>query len=170
MINDIYEEKKISRIDINNPKKEYPLELILNIDSIESPTIGKMAMSIRNYIIECQTSDINGTIVFNFMIDLLNPALRNELNYLSEQKFVTLAEYVEDMKSQFSNINFALSVRGYFLMSMSPLLFINIPYKVSPLTLFLHSDNIGDCLSKFITSKNITNFTPELITSLIYNK
>lgn len=165
---DIYEERRPERLDKDTPKKEYPTELILNIDSIESPSVGKMAVSIRKYILECLESGIAGTVVFNFMIDLINPVAYDQINIISEQKFVTLAEYIEDMKRQFPDMNFVFTVRGFFLGSMAPLLFIDIPYRVSPLTMLISQDEPGKALSKFLEMRQIENFDNKLLQSLIY--
>lgn len=140
---DIYEEKRPSRIDKNSEQKDYPKELILNITDIERPTVGAMASSIRNYIIECNESKISGVVVFNFCIDMLNVNINNHILNLTEQKFITLAEYISNMKNEFSEMNFVMTVRGFFLASMAPLLFIDMPYKVSKFTRFVAYENVA---------------------------
>lgn len=132
MPENIYGEVIPDRIDFNSKvEKEYPRQLIVTIDSIDKPNLGTITTIIRNHILECTKSQINPDIVLNFCIDYTD--FSNNEYYL--MKYIALSEYLVDIQKQIEGLSISMSVRGYFLTCMIPLLYIGIPVKVSEATL-----------------------------------
>ncbi len=132
MPENIYGEIIPDRIDIKSiVEKEYPRQLIVTLDAIDKPSLGAITAMIRNHILECTKSQVNPDIVLNSCIDYTD--FTNNEQYL--MKFIALAEYFLDVKKQLPDISLSISVRGYFLTCMIPLLYIGIPIKISEATL-----------------------------------
>jgi len=110
-----------SRIDVKNPQKEYPTELLISFNSIMEPTLSQIINKIYNYLIQCKQEDVAPRITFVFCIDNIDPSIIK--NY--QQKFVALAEYIDDITSQIEGIQINILVRGFFLWAMIPLVFAN---------------------------------------------
>tara|TARA_Y100000389_G_C17429442_1_gene501656 strand:+ start:1121 stop:1759 length:639 start_codon:yes stop_codon:yes gene_type:complete len=163
----IYNEESIpSRIDNQVPDKEYPSDKIITINSVDTPSLGDITTIVRAHIIECQKSQINPHITFNFCLDLINHRTVHDLCALSTQKFVALAEYLQDMRKLMPGIQIVAGVRGYFLWCMLPLLFINIPIKVSKYTKFMLPDpavdvKVTDMTQFLIDNNGDVNITEE---------
>lgn len=132
MPENIYGEIIPDRIDLGNPvQREYPKQMILTIESLQSPNLGSITTSVRNHILQCAKSNVNPDVVFNFCIDYVNAEDSSE-NYI--QKFISLAEYISDIKKQLPEMTVSFSVRGYFLSCMIPILYLDLPIKVSTAT------------------------------------
>jgi hypothetical protein len=132
MPENIYGEIIPDRIDIKSSvEKEYPRQLIVTLDSIDKPSLGSITALIRNHILECTKSQVNPDIVLNSCIDYTD--FTNNEKYL--MKFIAISEYLLDIKKQLPDITVSISVRGYFLTCMLPLLYIGIPVKISEATL-----------------------------------
>jgi hypothetical protein len=128
MPENIYGEIIPDRIDIKSSiEKEYPRQLIVTLDSIDKPSLGSITALIRNHILECTKSQVNPDIVLNSCIDYTD--FTNNEKYL--MKFIAISEYLLDIKKQLPDITVSISVRGYFLTCMLPLLYIGIPVKIS---------------------------------------
>jgi len=152
----IYNEESIpSRIDKRVPDKAYPHDKIININSIDSPSLGEITTIVRRHIIECEKSEINPHITFNFCLDLINQRTVENLCTVSTQKFVSLAEYLMDMQKLMPGIQFVAGVRGYFLWCMLPILFVGMPIKVSKYTKFILNPVTGfDDMVQFLKDNN----------------
>jgi hypothetical protein len=132
MPENIYGEIIPDRIDTKaTVEKEYPRQLIVTLDSIDKPSLGSITALIRNHILECTKSQVNPDIVLNSCIDYTDFSTNEK--YLI--KFIAISEYLQDIQKQLPDISLSISVRGYFLTCMIPLLYIGIPVKVSEATL-----------------------------------
>ena len=132
MPENIYGEIIPDRFDLGKGvEREYPKQMIITIDSLQTPSLGTISTSIRNHILQCAKSNVNPDVVLNFCIDYVesnNPAE----NFI--QKFISLAEYISDVKAQLPEMTFSFSVRGYFLSCMFPIIYLDVPVKVSAAT------------------------------------
>lgn len=132
MPENIYGEIIPDRIDTKSTvEREYPKQLIVTLDSIDKPSLGMITALIRNHILECTKSQVNPDIVLNSCIDYTD--FSNNEKYL--MKFIAISEYLLDVQKQLPDITLSISIRGYFLTCMLPLLYIGIPVKVSEATL-----------------------------------
>lgn len=132
MPENIYGEIIPDRIDLGNSvQREYPKQMIVTIESLQSPNLGSITTSVRNHILQCAKSNVNPDVVLNFCIDYVNAEDPSE-NYI--QKFISLAEYISDIKKQLPEMTVSFSVRGYFLSCMIPILYLDLPVKVSEAT------------------------------------
>lgn len=132
MPENIYGEIIPDRIDLGNSiQREYPKQMILTIESLQSPNLGSITTSVRNHILQCAKSNVNPDIVLNFCIDYVNENDPSE-NYI--QKFISLAEYISDIKKQLPEMTVSFSIRGYFLSCMIPILYLDLPVKLSAAT------------------------------------
>lgn len=132
MPENIYGEIIPDRIDLGNSvQREYPKQMIVTIESLQSPNLGSITTSVRNHILQCAKSNVNPDVVLNFCIDYVNQEDPSD-NYI--QKFISLAEYISDIKKQLPEMTVSFSVRGYFLSCMIPILYLDLPVKVSSAT------------------------------------
>lgn len=132
MPENIYGEIIPDRIDLGNSvQREYPKQMIVTIESLQSPNLGSITTSVRNHILQCAKSNVNPDVVLNFCIDYVNAEDPSE-NYI--QKFISLAEYISDIKKQLPEMTVSFSVRGYFLSCMIPILYLDLPVKLSAAT------------------------------------
>lgn len=155
MPENIYGEIIPDRFDLNaSVEKEYPTQLIITIDSLQNPTLGSISTSIRNHILECSRSSVNPDVVLNFCIEYVDPNNPTEHFF---QKFISLAEYINDIKSQLPDLTLTLSVRGYFLSSMIPLLYLDLPIKVSKGTYIISYSEDSPKIFKGLIEDFITN-------------
>ena len=153
MPENIYGEIIPDRIDLGNSvQREYPKQMIVTIESLQSPNLGSITTSVRNHILQCAKSNVNPDVVLNFCIDYVNSEDPSE-NYI--QKFISLAEYISDIKKQLPEMTVSFSVRGYFLSCMIPILYLDLPVKLSAATV----------VSKFVEDKDnyFKNLIPEFI-------
>lgn len=136
MPENIYGEVIPDRFDIGNTvEREYPKQMIITIDSLQTPNLGSITTSIRNHILQCAKINVNPDVVLNFCIDYVNPDDPSD-NYI--QKFISLSEYISDIKKQLPEMTVSFSVRGYFLSCMIPILYLDSPIKVSAATSISH--------------------------------
>lgn len=132
MPENIYGEIIPDRFDIGNPiEREYPKQMIVTIESVQTPNLGTITTSIRNHILQCAKSNVNPDVVLNFCIDYVNAEDPSD-NYI--QKFISLSEYISDIKKQLPEMTVSISVRGYLLSCMIPILYLDLPVKVSAAT------------------------------------
>jgi hypothetical protein len=153
MPENIYGEIIPDRIDLGNSvQREYPKQMIVTIESLQSPNLGSITTSVRNHILQCAKSNVNPDVVLNFCIDYVNSEDPSE-NYI--QKFISLAEYISDIKKQLPEMTVSFSVRGYFLSCMIPILYLDLPVKLSAATV----------VSTFVEDKDnyFKNLIPEFI-------
>ena len=67
MPENIYGEIIPDRFDIGNPiEREYPKQMIVTIESLQTPNLGTITTSIRNHILQCAKSNVNPDVVLNF--------------------------------------------------------------------------------------------------------
>lgn len=147
MPQNIYGEIIPDRIDLNNTiQREYPKQLIITIESVHSPNLGSITTMIRNHIVQCTQSNVNPDVVLNFCIDYVNPVDPAE-NYI--QKYISLSEYLKYIKEQIPDMVISFSVRGYFLSCMIPILYLDLPVKLSPSTYVSSYDENSDTSNYF---------------------
>ena len=130
---DIYGEILPDRINFNDEvDKQYPPQLIITFESLQTPNLASVSILMRKHIMECIRQKLNPDVVLNFCIDYSD----------SEQpsnkfipKFIFLCEYLYDMKKQMPDLSVSISVRGYFLNCMIPLLYMGFPVRMTPSSL-----------------------------------
>jgi len=132
----IYGEEIPDRINKKAPseKIEYPKQLILTFDDLLTPSVGKVMTQVRQYILSCKSSSVNPEVVLNFCISYM---IERDLNSIQlYQNYITLAEYLHNIKSIDESISITIMVRGNFPIYFQPLLYLNVPVLVSKNTLF----------------------------------
>jgi len=144
-----FEELK-EHIDLDNPSKEFPSELIINISSIDNPTIAEISTTIRKYIIKCKTLDMNPVVVLNFTITSIHPTSIRLACEISAQTFTTLAEYLQDMKKINDGMQVIVMVRGIALYTLLPLTVVSDVFKISKYTEIHYSNKNTEFSGKFI--------------------
>lgn len=128
MPQNIYGEVIPDRIDLNQTvEKEYPKQLIVTIESLDTPNLAFITTLVRNHILECAKSQVNPDIIFNFCIDYFDQ--RDVDLYIP--KFIFLCEYLVDVRNQMPDISLSVSIRGYFLWCMIPFLYMDIPVRMT---------------------------------------
>jgi hypothetical protein len=164
---DIYGEIIPDRINTDDVSVQiqYPEQLIITFESVQQPSIATVTTTIRTHILESKRQGVQADIVLNFCIGEFD-GINSERSDLYIQKFITLAEYIQDIRNIDSTIKIAISVRGLFLKSMIPLLYIKAPVKFSKAVYVepYYGDNIKyytGCLESFLRTTG-TNFTTPL--------
>lgn len=128
-MDDIYGEILPDRINFNDEvDKQYPPQLIITFENLKTPNLGSVSVLIRKHIMECIKQKLNPDIVLNFCIDHVIPIEIDE----HVPKFMFLCEYIHDIKKQMPDLTISISVRGYFLKCMIPLLYLGIPVRMTP--------------------------------------
>lgn len=127
-IDDIYGEIIPDRINFNDEvDKQYPPQLIITFESLQTPNLASVSILMRKHIMECIKQKLNPDVVFNFCIDHVDQ--EQSIKYVP--KFIFLCEYILDMKRQMPDLSVSVSVRGYFLNCMIPLLYLGIPVRMT---------------------------------------
>jgi hypothetical protein len=144
-IDNIYGEILPDRIDLNSDQeKSYPPQLIITFDSIATPSLGTFTMMVRKHILECNKLNLNPDIVLNFCIDTTDFSTNEK--YL--MRYIAISEYLLDIQKQIQGLTISISMRGYLLTCMIPLLYIGVPVKVSEATLIeTYSEGLFKILS-----------------------
>ena len=170
MKTDIYGELIPDRINTEETDIEiaYPEQLIITFESVNTPTIANVMTSIRTHILESKKQGVQPDIVLNFCIGVFTGINSSESD-MYIQNFITLAEYIQDIRKIDPSIKVTISVRGIFLKSMLPLAYIGIPIKVSRFT-YIESysgDTVNydyqNCLETFIESTGVQIKRPLVI-------
>jgi hypothetical protein len=108
---------------------EYPSRLIISIESVNTSFSSIMTL-IRNNIYQSKSTGTQSDIILNFAIDYFD-----YINYINSdlyiQKFVSLAEYINDILQADETIKISINIRGIFLKGMLSLLFLNVPIIIS---------------------------------------
>ena len=171
MPENIYGEIIPDRIDLGNSvQREYPKQMIVTIESLQIPNLGSITTSIRNHILQCAKSNVNPDVVLNFCIDYVNSEDPSE-NYI--QKFISLAEYISDIKKQLPEMTVSFSIRGYLLSCMIPILYLDLPVKVSTATVissFTEPDDSSNYFKKLLPEFIEKQLGKKISRPFIFNK
>lgn len=166
----IYGELLPDRINTDESDIEisYPEQLIITFESVDNPSVANVTTTIRSHILESNKQGVQPDIVLNFCIGYFE-GLHTEKSDLYIQKFITLAEYIQDIRKIDESIKITISVRGLFLKCMIPLLYINVPVRLSNFTYFegYSGDTIKfykGCIEKFIETNGIKIKSPFVVT------
>ncbi len=129
----IYGEIIPDRIDKGETEtvKQYPAELIISFDSVGSPSLAELTRVVRDYVIGCNSSAVKPIVVLNFCIT--DHGKSTPYIY-----FLSIAEYINDIKSSFESIEFYVNCRGLFSSHMN-LLIVAARSLSAPITLSRHT-------------------------------
>lgn len=163
MNTDIYGDYEIIPDRINtedtSTQVSYPEQLIITFESIDKPSIANVTTTIRSHILESKKQGVQPDIILNFCIGYYEKINSIEGSQSYIQNYITLAEYITDIQKMDNSIKITISVRGLFLKCMIPLLYINVPVKVSKFTHFENYDGTkiseyNGVIESFIQSNN----------------